>query len=137
LNLFQYENSGHLNGHVLNFTLAQTSYKRFNLNLSGWWVVFKSDAPSQIAPPQSSYSNRGESSRPDWKSSGGSLDGTLHLPYKLTFHRNFQHAKAVPTPSRPARMRMGMALSMIVLHTLPQRGRGFIARHLDCSRRTR
>jgi Carboxypeptidase regulatory-like domain len=83
LNIFQYENSGHLNGHVLNFTLAQTSYKRFNLNLSAWWVDFKSDAPLQIAPPQSSYSNRGESSRPDWQSSGGSMDGTLHLPGKI------------------------------------------------------
>jgi Carboxypeptidase regulatory-like domain len=83
LNIFQYENTGHLNGHVANFTLAQTSYKRFNFNLSTWWVDFKSDAPLQIAPPQSSYSNRGESSRPDWQSSGGSLDGTLHLPLKL------------------------------------------------------
>lgn len=83
LNLFQYENSGHLNGHVANFTLAQTSYKRFTFNFSTWWIHFKSDAPLQIAPPQSSYSNRGESSRPDWQSSGGSFDGTLHLPFKL------------------------------------------------------
>ncbi len=36
----QYENTGHLNGHVANFTLAQTSYKRFNFNLSTWWVDF-------------------------------------------------------------------------------------------------
>jgi hypothetical protein len=96
LNLFQYDNSGHLNGHVLNFTLAQTSYKRFNLNLSGWWVVFKSDAPLQIAPPQSSYSNRGESSRPDWKSSGGSLDGTLHLPFKLELSSQFSARQGRP-----------------------------------------
>jgi hypothetical protein len=96
LNLFQYDNSGHLNGHVLSFTLAQTSYKRFNLNLSGWWVVFKSDAPLQIAPPQSSYSNRGESSRPDWKSSGGSLDGTLHLPFKLDLASQFSARQGRP-----------------------------------------
>ncbi len=83
LNLFQYENSGHLNGHVANFTLAQTSYKRFTFNLSAWWINFKSDAPLQIAPPQSSYSNHGESSRPDWQSSGGSIDGTMHLPFKV------------------------------------------------------
>jgi len=96
LNLFQYDNSGHLNGHVLNFTLAQTSYKRFDLNLSGWWVVFKSDAPLQIAPLQSSYSNRGESSRPDWKSSGGSLDGTLHLPFKLDLSSQFSARQGRP-----------------------------------------
>lgn len=96
LNIFQYENSGHLTGHVLNFTLAQTSYKRFNLNLSTWWVDFKSDAPLQIAPPQSSYSNRGESSRPDWQSSGGSLDGTLHLPFKLDLSSQFAARQGRP-----------------------------------------
>jgi hypothetical protein len=96
LNLFQYDNSGHLAGHVLNFTLAQTSYKRFILNLSGWWVGFKSDAPLQIAPPQSSYSNRGESSRPDWQSSGGSLDGTLHLPGKIDLSSQFAARQGRP-----------------------------------------
>jgi hypothetical protein len=96
LNIFQYENSGHLTGHVANFTLAQTSYKRFNLNLSTWWVDFKSDAPLQIAPPQSSYSNRGESSRPDWQSSGGSLDGTLHLPFKVDLSSQFAARQGRP-----------------------------------------
>ena len=96
LNIFQYENSGHLNGHLANFTLAQTSYKRFNLNLSAWWVNFKSDAPLQIAPPQSSYSNRGESSRPDWQSSGGSLDGMLHLPGKIDLSSQFAARQGRP-----------------------------------------
>ena len=82
-NIFQYENSGHLRGSVLNFTLAQHGYKRFTLNFSYSIVHFRSDAALQIAPPQSSYTNGGESSRPDWQSSGGSMEGTLNLPWKI------------------------------------------------------
>jgi hypothetical protein len=59
-------------------------------------VDFKSDAPLQIAPPQSSYSNRGESSRPDWQSSGGSLDGTLHLPFKVALSSQFAARQGRP-----------------------------------------
>lgn len=82
-NIFDYENSGHLNGDVLSLTLGQHSYKRFDLNMSAYLMHFKSDAPLQIAPAQSSYSNQGESSRPDWQSRGSSLDGTLNLPGKV------------------------------------------------------
>lgn len=82
-NIFDYENSGHLNGSVLSLTLGQHSYKRFDLNMSTYIMHFKSDAALQIAPPQSSYSNQGESSRPDWQSRGGSLDGSLNLPGKV------------------------------------------------------
>ncbi len=88
-NIFNYENSGHLNGTVLSFTLGQHSYKRFGIDMSAYTLHFKCDAPLQIAPPQSSYSNRGESSRVDWLSSGGSVDGTLNLPGKLQFATQF------------------------------------------------
>jgi hypothetical protein len=88
-NILQYENSGHLNGTVLSFTLGQHSYKRFDLNLNAYMLHFKCDAALQIAPPQSSYSNKGESSRVDWQSSGGSLDGTLHLPGKIQLSTQF------------------------------------------------
>jgi hypothetical protein len=84
-NIVQYENSGHLNGSVLNFTLSQHSYKRFDLNLSAYMLHFKSDAALQVGSPQSSYSNQGESSRPDWQSDGGSVESTLHVPGKLEF----------------------------------------------------
>jgi hypothetical protein len=88
-NIFQYENSGHLNGNILSMSLAQHSYKRFTLDLSAWIIHFKSDAPWPIASPQSSYSESGESSRPDWQSSGGSVDGMLNLPGKLQFANQF------------------------------------------------
>ncbi len=88
-NIFQYENSGHLNGNILSMSLAQHSYKRFTLDLSAWLIHFKSDAPWPIAPSQSSYSDRGESSRPDWQSSGGSVDGMLYLPGKLQLANQF------------------------------------------------
>ena len=84
-NIFQYENSGHLNGTLLTMNLSQHSYKRFTLDLASWLIHFKADAALQIAPPQSSYSNRGESARPDWQSSGGSIDGVLNLPGKIQF----------------------------------------------------
>jgi hypothetical protein len=57
--------------------------------MSAYTLHFKCDAPLQIDPPQSSYSNRGESSRVDWLSSGGSVDGTLSLPGKLLFATQF------------------------------------------------
>ncbi len=79
-NSFQYENSGHLRGDLLALTLAQTGYKRFTLNLSSYIVHFRSDAALQIAPPQSSYANAGESSRPDWQSSGGSIERNAESP---------------------------------------------------------
>lgn len=84
-NIFQYENSGHLNGNLLNITLSKRGNKYFTLNMSYSLMHFKSDAPLQIAPPQSSYSSHGESSRPDWQSNGGSLEGTLNLPAKIQF----------------------------------------------------
>jgi hypothetical protein len=57
--------------------------------MSAYTLHFKCDAALQIAPPQSSYSNQGESSRVDWLSSGGSVDGTLNLPGKLQFATQF------------------------------------------------
>lgn len=82
-NIFEYQNSGHLRGNVVNFSVAKRASKFFDLNLSYSLVKFLSDAPLQIAPPQSSYTNRGEASRPDWQTSGGSAEGTLHLPYRI------------------------------------------------------
>lgn len=82
-NIFEYQNSGHLRGSVVNFSVAKRANKYIDLNLSYSLVKFLSDAPLQIAPPQSSYTNRGEASRPDWQTSGGSVDGTVHLPYRI------------------------------------------------------
>lgn len=82
-NIFEYQNSGHLRGSVVNFSVAKRPNKFFDLNLSYSLVKFLSDAPLQIAPPQSSYTNRGEASRPDWQTSGGSAEGMLHLPYRI------------------------------------------------------
>jgi hypothetical protein len=82
-NIFEYQNSGHLRGSVVNFSVSKRANKYFDLNLSYSLVKFLSDAPLQIAPPQSSYTNRGEASRPDWQTSGGSVEGTVHLPYRI------------------------------------------------------
>lgn len=95
-NIIQYENSGHLNGSVLDFALSQHSYKRFDLNLSAYMLHFKSDAALQIGSPQSSYSNEEESSRPDWQSDGGSVESILHVPGKIDFSTQFAASTGQP-----------------------------------------
>jgi hypothetical protein len=95
-NIIQYENSGHLNGGILSMNLAQHSYKRFDLNISAWMLRFKADAPVPIGSPQSSYSNAGESSRPDWEAGGGSVSGTLNLPGRVQFTNDFSARTGTP-----------------------------------------
>jgi len=47
-------------------------------------VIFKSDGGDALGSPQSSYSDRGESSRADWVTThGGSFVGSVHLPSKV------------------------------------------------------
>jgi hypothetical protein len=79
-NLIEYQNSGHGAGTVVAFSLDQHSYKRFNLSAKYMHFNLKSNFPT----PQSSYSNKGESSRISWDSKNGvTIFGNLNLPYKI------------------------------------------------------
>jgi hypothetical protein len=80
LNIFEFQNSAHNRGTIFWAGIEQKSYKRWTLNMGLWNVNFRTDG----ATPQSSYSDRGESARPDWQTSGALLESDLHLPYKLT-----------------------------------------------------
>ena len=88
-NILVYQNSGHLNGDVASFSLDQHSYKRFGLSARYAHMNFKSNAgDSDASPvmPQSSYSDRGESSRVDWLTADSvTFLGNLNLPGKLEF----------------------------------------------------
>lgn len=79
-NLIEYQNSGHGLGSVVAFSLDQHSYKRFNLSAKYMHFNLKSN----FLTPQSSYSDKGESSRISWDSKNGvTLFGNLELPYKI------------------------------------------------------
>ena len=96
-NIIQYQNSGHLSGDAMWFTLNQHSYKRFGL--SAWYSHrhFKSDGGNGVNSPQSSYSNQGESARADWLSPhNAGLVGNLVLPFQFELAEQFDVASGRP-----------------------------------------
>jgi hypothetical protein len=83
-NIFQYENGGHLSGTILLAGINQNSYKRFGFSATYKYENVKSDGGDNPSSPQSSYSNRGESSRVDWNHwNSFTFSGHVVLPYKL------------------------------------------------------
>lgn len=96
-NILQYQDSGHLGGQSVWFSLEQHSYKRFGF--SAWYVHFhfKSDGGNGVASPQSSYSERGESARADWLNPHGvGAVGNLNLPYALELSGQFDAKSGHP-----------------------------------------
>ena len=88
--ILRYENSGHLAGHVLAIALEQNSYKRFQLHARYRQMIFKANGGDGIVSPQSSYSNRGESSRVDWLNiNGATLLANVVLPEMLEVSGQF------------------------------------------------
>ena len=85
-NIVEYQNSGHVNGNIFVFGGDRHAGKRFRLSVYYVHANAKTDATDIVGSPQSSYSNQGESSRPDWLSENGVYaSGSIHLPYKLEF----------------------------------------------------
>lgn len=95
-NILEYQNSAHTRGTVFWAGIEQKGYKRFTLNLGYWGVNFKSDGGTASAQPQSSYSNRGEASRPDWQSSGALIENDLKLPGKIELSAQFYLHTGIP-----------------------------------------
>jgi hypothetical protein len=95
-NLMEYQNSGHGAGTVTSFSLDQHSYKRFGLTARYTHINMKSDFGNNPAP-QSSYSNKGESSRISWNSKNNfTLFGNLNLPYKIEATTQFDAFGGLP-----------------------------------------
>ncbi|HEX3436383.1 MAG TPA: TonB-dependent receptor [Pseudacidobacterium sp.] len=89
MNIMQYENSSHLGGFAQG---AGVDYrgKRVRLNVGYWYVDFSSDGSwNGPVSPQSSYSNKGESSRPDLQRSGALVENDIHFPYKIDLSTQF------------------------------------------------
>ncbi len=96
-NILQYQNSGHLSGKVWFLGLDQHSYKRFGF-FAGWVNLdFTSDTGQGAVFPQSTYSNAGEKSRPDWERRNQVFAfGNLNLPYKLGLSTQFDASSGQP-----------------------------------------
>jgi hypothetical protein len=96
-NILQYQNSGHLGGDAISFSLNQHSYKRFGF--SAWYSHkhFKSDGGNGVNSPQSSYSDQGEFARVDWLSPhNAGIVGNLILPFGFEFAGQFDAAAGRP-----------------------------------------
>ena len=92
-NIMQYQNYGHYRGAKYVANIKQSSYKRFNLDATYWYLDFIGDSVT----PQSSYSERGEASRPNWMRRGGiSVTGVLQLPGKVEFDTLFWAVPGLP-----------------------------------------
>src|SRR5579863_240403 len=89
-NIFRYEKLAHLRGRFLVLSLRQYSYNRFGfstlyVHMSGVRSDggFRAADTTGAANPQSSYSERGESSRVDWQTPNlFVLTGNVKLPLK-------------------------------------------------------
>lgn len=96
-NIMEYQNSGHLAGTLLILSLSQQSYKRFGFSFNYKYENVKSDGGDNPDSPQSSYSDRGESSRVDWdKPNNFTFIGNAKLPYKVTLSTIFDSHSGVP-----------------------------------------
>jgi hypothetical protein len=83
-NIMQFQNSGRSTGSAYKGNLQQRGYKRFILGMGYWYSRFKSDGSwSGVVIPQSTYSNKGEFSRPDLMSSGAYASTNINLPAKI------------------------------------------------------
>jgi hypothetical protein len=92
-NIMQYQNYGHYRGAMYIANVKQSSMKRFSLDATYWYLDFMGDNMT----PQSTYSEHGESGRPDWMRRGGvSVLGVLQLPGKIEFDSQFSAMPGLP-----------------------------------------
>ena len=98
-NINQYQTYGHSRGTYAFVSVDQNSYKRFTLHLSYSYLDFKNNTET----PQSSYSDKGESGRPDWMTRGGpTVHGNVILPYKVELSSQLSYR-----PGRPYNIATG------------------------------
>lgn len=95
-NIVQYENYGHNWGAVYSASLKQNGYKRFNFTANWWYLDFIGDS-GDGKTQQSSYSDRGEATRPNWMRRGGvSGLGMVHLPFKVELDAQLSVVPGLP-----------------------------------------
>jgi len=131
-NIMQYQNYGHGRGAKYVLNLKQNSYKRFSLDATYWYLDFMDNSQT----PQSTYSVRGESGRPNWMRRGGiAMLGTVTLPYKVDLSTQFSAMawSALQHHHRHGRQTV-TGLSTTGLPTLLLQVRASTARAMGCSR---
>jgi hypothetical protein len=85
-NILQYQNSGHLAGNIFVIGADRNGGKRVDISAYYVHVNLKTNTGSSVISPQSSYADRGESSRPDGQAQNAIYaSGSLHLPGKVEF----------------------------------------------------
>jgi hypothetical protein len=96
-NIVQYENSGHISGNIYVIGGDRNTGKRGSISVYYVHANAKSDATSIVGSPQSSYSNQGETSRPDWLGKNAVYaSGSIHLPWKLEVSSVFDARGGIP-----------------------------------------
>ncbi len=96
-NIFEYQNSGHLAGGVYTASANQNSWKRLSVYASYTRFDFVTDSGRATITPQSTYSNRGEGSRPEWMPRNSAVvyvNG--HLPWKIDITPIFDVSSGKP-----------------------------------------
>jgi len=84
-NIMQYQNSGHLSGSIF-VTGVDRNSSRFGFSAYYVHTDLKTDTGTGVISPQSSYSEKGESSRPDGESANAIYANThATLPFKVEF----------------------------------------------------
>jgi len=96
-NIMQYQDYGHNKGSMYVANLKQSSYKRFSLDATYWYLDFIGDSGDSGYTPQSSYTNRGEFIRPSWMRRGGiAVTSVLQLPGKVELDTQFSAMPGLP-----------------------------------------
>jgi hypothetical protein len=85
-NILQYQNSGHLAGNIFVIGADHNGGKRFDISAYYVHTNLKTNTGTNIISPQSSYNDKGESSRPDGQVLNAIYaSGSLNLPWKVEF----------------------------------------------------
>ena len=96
-NIFEYENSGHIDGNIFFASLDQHSFKRFGFFAGYLHFDLSGDSGRNAVAPQSTYSQAGEQARPDWQASNRAFAfGNLNLPWKVSLSPQFDVSSGQP-----------------------------------------
>ena len=96
-NILEYQNAAHLSGSVVHLGVEQHSFKRLDISVHYRHLNFHDDSAENFSSPQSSYSNAGESARPEWQATNGlSVLVNANLPGKLELSGQFDAMSGFP-----------------------------------------
>ena len=96
-NILQYQNSGHLRGSVLHFSVEEHRSKALGFSLHYRHFDFHDVGDDLLSSPQSSYSDAGEAARPEWQATHG-VTGMANavLPGKLELSAQMDALSGLP-----------------------------------------